>query len=426
MCGEEPAIPPIAGDDRIILDQPNIAPAVASHAPPCTSTIIRSRVLRRRMAFVLARHRLGAVVRRSLWTGERERIEDALKHLYDCEYIGSVASIQSLAGALELSTSRVARLTERLESMGLIRAEGEGLRLTSGGRQLRLCGSFEFTACGKPIWRIEPDSRKPNGMAKPIVANTRRRRLNCGKSSARRVILRFDPHGDPIPTEKGEVPFAPRYGLKRFAAGSVGTIVHVEDEPEAIYAQLQAQNIRIDQRVTVLEKSSRRIRIEVDGEEQVMAPIVAANVCVQPVAEDAPCRAHRSTFVAGSWRISPGRWHLVRVPGTSSEDGCLTWALCPAQRSRRSCEVPHATRPAIAFEERSLRCADSKPTSCKVRTQERGARRVMKLFPSACQELSRHEGSQLVSIAVVDRTRPITSLPWRAIPTPARAPSSMH
>ena len=38
----------------------------------------------------------------------------------------------------------------------------------------------------------------------------------------------------------------------------------------------------------VHEKSSRRIRIENDGEEQVMAPVVAANVWVQPLPEAAP------------------------------------------------------------------------------------------------------------------------------------------
>ena len=78
------------------------------------------------------------LVRRALRTGERESIEDALKHLYDCEYVGSVASIHSLAGAMECNTSQVAKLTQQLESMGLVSCEDAGLRLTSDGRSYAL------------------------------------------------------------------------------------------------------------------------------------------------------------------------------------------------------------------------------------------------------------------------------------------------
>jgi Fe2+ transport system protein FeoA len=99
---------------------------------------------------------------------------------------------------------------------------------------------------------------------------------------------RFDPHGDPIPTEAGEVPS--RYGrpLSDCEPGDDVRIVHVEDEPEAIYAKLRAQAIRVNQRATVLDKSPERICIEVDGAEQAMPPVVAGNVWVIPVPQGAP------------------------------------------------------------------------------------------------------------------------------------------
>jgi DtxR family Mn-dependent transcriptional regulator len=92
---------------------------------------------------------------------------------------------------------------------------------------------------------------------------------------------RFDPHGDPIPTERGEVPARRGHPLSDCEPGDQVTIVHVEDEPEAIYAQLRAQNVRINQRITIMDKSSERMRIELDGEEHVLAPIVAGNVWVR-------------------------------------------------------------------------------------------------------------------------------------------------
>lgn len=226
-------------------------------------------------------------LRRALLSDERESIEDALKHLYDCEYTGSVASIQSLAGALELSTSRITRLTQRLETMGLVCAEGDGLRLTPEGRTYalriirihRLWEAYlaDRTGFDEAEWHGEADRREHK------TSPTQLQRIVRATGNPR-----FDPHGDPIPTEDGEVPSRQGKPLSDLSPGTVGTIVHVEDEPEAIYAQLRAQNIRIGQRVTVLEKSLRRIRIEVDGEEHVMAPVVAGNVCVQPLPMGTP------------------------------------------------------------------------------------------------------------------------------------------
>ena len=243
------------------------------------------------------------LVRRSLLVNERERIEDSLKHLYDCEYTGSVASIHSLAGALDLGTSRVARLTQRLESLGLMRVESNGLRLTPEGRRYalriirihRLWEAYlaDRTGFKEAEWHGEADRREHKTSATQLQQIVRA----TGNP-------RFDPHGDPIPTEAGEVPSRRGKPLSDLSPGSVGVIVHVEDEPEAIYAQLRAQNIRIGQRVTILENSSRRIRIENDGEEQVMAPVVAANVCVQPLPEAAPveCVDRLSSLKVGETR----------------------------------------------------------------------------------------------------------------------------
>ena len=229
------------------------------------------------------------LVRRALLTGERESIEDALKHLHDCEYTGTAATIQSLAGALEVSTTRVARLTQRLEAMGLVVAEGDGLRLSHEGRSYalriirihRLWESYlaERTGFEEGEWHGEAD----------------RREHTTSESQLQRIVRatgnpRFDPHGDPIPTEDGEVPSRRGEPLSDLPPNAVGTIVHVEDEPEAIYAQLRAQNIRIRQRVTVLDKTPQRLRVEVDGEEYVMAPVVAANVAVQVSPSPAPAQ----------------------------------------------------------------------------------------------------------------------------------------
>ena len=232
--------------------------------------------------------RRGLVARlaRARRLGEREVIEDALKHLYDCHYVGSVGSVQSLAGAVDISISEAARLVARLESLGLARTEGAGVQLTVEGRRYalrvirihRLWETYlaDRTGYSEADWHAEAD---------------RREHTTSGQELQRLVRWtgdpRYDPHGDPIPTASGDVPARRGEPLVDLPIGTAAMIDHVEDEPEAIYAQLRAQDIRPLQRVVVIEKSPERIRAEVDGEELVMAPVVAGNVWVTPLPHDA-------------------------------------------------------------------------------------------------------------------------------------------
>jgi len=97
---------------------------------------------------------------------------------------------------------------------------------------------------------------------------------------------RYDPHGDPIPTADGEI--APRRGqpLSELAAGEVGEIVHIEDEPASVYAQLVAEGLYPGMRVRLLEKTPQRVRFEGEAEEHVLAPVLAANLTVLVLDEE--------------------------------------------------------------------------------------------------------------------------------------------
>jgi DtxR family transcriptional regulator, Mn-dependent transcriptional regulator len=230
---------------------------------------------------------LWPLVQRALRTGERELTEDALKHLYDCEYQGTQASLQSIAGALEITAEKVARLVMRLEALGLVKTEESGLQLTPTGRSdalriIRIHRLWEVyladrTGFAESEWHPQADLREHQTTAAELEYLT----YATGNP-------RFDPHGDPIPTPEGEIPSRQGISLGELTPGTSAKIVHVEDEPEAIYAQLRAQNISLNKRVTVLDKSPERIRLEVDGEEQSLAPVVAGNVWVSPMPRGTP------------------------------------------------------------------------------------------------------------------------------------------
>ena len=51
---------------------------------------------------------------------------------------------------------------------------------------------------------------------------------------------RWDPHGDPIPTSEGDMPPRRGKGLMASPVGSTVEVVHLEDEPRAIFDRLLA------------------------------------------------------------------------------------------------------------------------------------------------------------------------------------------
>lgn len=215
----------------------------------------------------------------------RVQTEDALKHLYDCEYRTQPCTLQSLAGALGLSGNRAVSLLERLEQHGLARAEAGRYLLTSEGRGYalrvirihRLWERYlaEETGLEAPEWHAQAEIRE------------HRTTLEEAKALAARMgFPRYDPHGDPIPTETGEIAPARGCPVTDLAAGSSAEVVHVEDEPPAVYAQLVAEGLQQGSRVRVIESSPQRIRLESDGDEHVLAPVVAANLSVVELPEE--------------------------------------------------------------------------------------------------------------------------------------------
>ena len=277
---------------------------------------------------------VGLAVRwaRMLRRTERVLLEDALKHLHDDEYHGRHATVHSLAGALGVPRNRAAQLVERLESMGRVVTGEQGLRLTDEGRSdalrvVRIHRLWErYLADHSGLDRTE--------------WHPKAERLEHTTSAEQAEVLAtrtghplFDPHGDPIPTAGGEI--VPQRGrpLHVLSPGERGRIVHVEDEPAAVYAQLVAEGFEPGLHVRVLESSKDRLRIELEGDERFLAPVVAGNVTVlqEPAPADESPRERLSALAPGESArvvdisracVGPQRRRLLDlglVPGTIIE-----------------------------------------------------------------------------------------------------------
>jgi DtxR family transcriptional regulator, Mn-dependent transcriptional regulator len=239
------------------------------------------------MAAVLLWPRRGLVARlaRLLQTTERVRLEDALKQLYHATAGGGSATVDGLAGALELRRGVVIRLMERLEERGLVRAEAGRIMLTPAGaayalRMVRTHRLWEHyladrTGLAPADWHDEAERREH------VLSDAQVESL-----AARLGQPRYDPHGDPIPSVTGEIPVRMGHPLTSLAQGSALVVTHLEDEPREAFQRLLDLGLRPGARLRLLSVAPSEVRFRFDGREQVLAPVVADLITAEPLGPD--------------------------------------------------------------------------------------------------------------------------------------------
>lgn len=94
---------------------------------------------------------------------------------------------------------------------------------------------------------------------------------------------KFDPHGDPIPDEYGDVRARPRLLLNELDLGSTGQIVAVKDSSPAFLRYLDKVGAYIGARIKVMDKTEfdGSVEILVDNKKSIfMSKDVAGNILV--------------------------------------------------------------------------------------------------------------------------------------------------
>jgi DtxR family transcriptional regulator, Mn-dependent transcriptional regulator len=232
--------------------------------------------------FLFPRKGILAYITRSRLNTDRIMIEDALKHIYDCEYRNIECTLNSIAGNLSIPGDRAARLVARLTTMGLVETLKNGIKLTSEGksyalRVIRIHRLWERyladeTGLRETEWHTEAEIQEH--LLTPDEAEELAAKIGNPLT---------DPHGDPIPTPGGIVTEQKGITLNALEKGIFARIVHIEDEPKAVYRQLVAQDLHTGMQVRVLDVTIDRITFEADGNECVLAPLFAANILVSPI-----------------------------------------------------------------------------------------------------------------------------------------------
>lgn len=231
--------------------------------------------------------------------------EDALKHIYNRELEGRHPSMESIAGALNISLNETAELFAQMEADQLVQVKEGNIHLTTKGREAalhiirahRLWERYlaEETGYSEEDWHEQADYLE-HSLTPEVVDDL----------SAQLGYPRYDPHGDPIPTASGAIGDHGGQPLTKSMAESTARIVHLEDEPEVVYAQLVAEGLYPGQVVRIIESTPKRVRFWTNGNEHILAPIVASNISVTPLtrrervdSEDEAGQARLSTLQLG-------------------------------------------------------------------------------------------------------------------------------
>jgi len=207
-------------------------------------------------------------------------MEDALKHLYDYEYHKLIATLNSIAGNLGISADKSSKIVENLKKANLVTLNNQSISLTSGGKSYalrvirvhRLWENYlaEETGVQEIDWHDE---------AEKVEHHLSQEEADL--LSAKMGNPKFDPHGDPIPATDGTVFTNKGELLNTIKAGNVAKIIHVEDEPKAIYTKLIEQGFYPGKEILILHKSDDKIIVAADGDERVLTPLIASKVSVE-------------------------------------------------------------------------------------------------------------------------------------------------
>ncbi|MEY3609366.1 MAG: Iron-dependent repressor IdeR [Verrucomicrobiota bacterium] len=213
---------------------------------------------------------------------QRERHEDALKHLLKCEAEGTAASLLSLAGALRLADGAAAAIVAELERGGLAGVEGGRLRLRPAGREIalhivrahRLWESYLAERTG------EPEARWHR------LAERAEHRLTPAETAALAAKLGhplFDPHGDRIPASGDGLRAESGALVEDFPAEQPFQIHHIEDEPESVYAHLLRLGLRPGMRAYLVARDDANVHLWADGSDYSLSPGMARQLSVRPL-----------------------------------------------------------------------------------------------------------------------------------------------
>ncbi len=238
---------------------------------------------------------------------DRILLEDALKVIFNNEYKQMSCSAGDISESLGIDDSSFKPILEKLTEAGLVNVVNKEINLTDDGRSYalkivrihRVWERYlsENTGLNSGIWHSEADKKEHfiSDFDIDILAS------DMGNPV-------FDPHGDPIPSEFGELPEYKGNSLNDFVHGDYVKIVHIEDEPPIVYSQLVAMGLYPGMILYISGNDDKKVKFIANGEESVLADALAENITVVKIndSEQTNSRKRLSTLNPGQEAVITG------------------------------------------------------------------------------------------------------------------------
>ncbi len=237
------------------------------------------------IVIIVKRVKLWAVIFTKKSQRNKELKEDILKQLYHVEYSGRSAGLNEMAGALKIADEKLVEMIELMALDNLIQSSQNKIQLTPPGKTYAL----KIIRIHR-LWEKHLSER--TGVHKTQwhdLAETQEHLMTSDETEELYQRLgspRFDPHGDPIPMESGEIMDLTWVPLPSLEAGAIGRILHIEDEPEVIYKQIIDNNLHVGSNIRLIESNEQKIHFYCEGTEYTLSPIVASNINVRGLKDE--------------------------------------------------------------------------------------------------------------------------------------------
>jgi DtxR family Mn-dependent transcriptional regulator len=168
--------------------------------------------------------------------------EDILKSIYNHEYQNSICNIDSLSEKLNKTNQQIQSSVDRLVVSKHIESDNKEIRLTESGKNYAL-KIIRFHRLYEKYLADKTNINEKNWhqLAEEFEHSlTNEEAENLAAQIGNPV---FDPHGDPIPSSKGELPEVKGIKLSELKPGDISIVIHIEDEPDNVYQNIVNKGI---------------------------------------------------------------------------------------------------------------------------------------------------------------------------------------
>lgn len=209
--------------------------------------------------------------------------EDYIKHIYKLQQENEKVTTSALAESLALKDASITDMLKKLSDKGLVSYRRyQGVALTEAGRMMamkilrrhRLWEMYLVKYLGFSWDQIHDEAERLEHVTSDELEHALDRSLGFPS---------IDPHGDPIPTRRGELQHRLMSVLSACDAGRTVRIIRVSDQDPEVLQHVAKIGIGLNTRMVLKEKLrfDGSFRVNIKGKEQFISSTLAQHIFVE-------------------------------------------------------------------------------------------------------------------------------------------------